>query len=255
MPGGWFMNFLGNGGGNLIGSVIGAIQNRRFMNESYEREDTQLQRMVADAQAAGISPVAALGASGAYSQTSNYSPETSGDKIGAAVDQMFNERADLENRLLEAQISATNAEAADFLSTARSRTVAAEAAAAATTVHPNALFVEGDIGEPPISGEIAGIPFRFPDGWTAGETMEEIFGEPGEWLQGGYNLALAASRWMAENAANNAGQTLPGRAPISPYQVPAILRALWPFNEFAAADRQFGNAHDPNADLPWGYPY
>ena len=57
---GKFLDFIGKGGGGLIGGAISAIQNRRFMNESYKREDTQLQRMVADANAAGISPVASF---------------------------------------------------------------------------------------------------------------------------------------------------------------------------------------------------
>lgn len=197
---GRFTKFLGAGGGGLIGSVIGAVQNRRFMNESYAREDNQLQRMAADAAAAGISPVAALGASGAYSGTStNFAPETSGKEFGDALERRYSESSALQDELTQAQINRTEAETTDLLSQSRSRTIASTASQAQRASPElvmlekeksgaNALFLPGGTNEPPITFDTG--PFRgtTPPGLTAAETGEEMFGEPGEWLQGLYNI-------------------------------------------------------------------
>lgn len=200
---GKFLKFLGGGGGSLIGAGMSMIQNRRFMNESYEREDNQMQRMVADAQAAGISPLAALGASGAYSGTAtNVRPETSGDLVGDALTQFGEESTGLQNDLTSAQIRRTDAETADIISQARSRTIASTVNSAARNtpvdntvkLSPNALFLPGGTQEPGL--DMGGGPFgTVPAGLTAAETAEEMFGEPGEWIQGIYNITQT---WLSQ---------------------------------------------------------
>lgn len=179
---GRFMQFMGRGGGTLIGSVLSMIQNRRFMNESYEREDTQLQRMVADAAAAGISPVAALGASGAYSQTANYQPQTTGSEIGEALSDVFGERSELENELLRAQIDSTRAESAAMLVEARSRTIGAQIQAGATATPPgfneNSQYIPGYVTEGPLKlfDPVTGEYTLFPGGMTPQQVYEDLYG-------------------------------------------------------------------------------
>lgn len=245
----------GNALANLAGGIINAVQNRRFMNESYQREDTQLQRMVADAKVAGISPVAALGASGAYSQTANYQPETSGDLIGAGLADAYGERAELENELLRAQISRENAEAAGLVTEARSRTLesrarAAEAETAALAVYDpqaNALFNPGGIREPEVGVELAGGPVIQWNGFVPAETAEEIFGEPGEWIQGAYNIGrYAIQAYLQDPIANYGERQLPGQ-----FRSPDI-RVYSPNYgwEFSNNARVPGATH-PASGYPW----
>lgn len=187
-------------------------QNRRFMNESYAREDNQLQRMVADATAAGISPVAALGASGAYSQTANYQPETSGDLIGAGLADVFGERAELENALLEAQVDATRAEAAASVMEARSRSATGAVRAAVQDVASDSIFADGaptivwpevegiNLGKAPVLPNslwqegligneavlVSEGPFRgvYPRGFVGQEDIEQLLGDVPGFFQG-----------------------------------------------------------------------
>lgn len=241
-------NFLSGGGGNLIGGVLNMVQNRRFMNESYEREDTQLQRMVEDARAAGISPVAALGASGAYSATANVKPETSGDLIGAGLADVFGERAELENDLLRAQIGERNASAAALAAEARSRSLMGAARAAAREEpgaydpRANALFDPGGVREPEVGIELGGLPVVRWSDWTAAETAEEIFGEPGEWIQGVGNLARYLGEIMFPYRAR---RELPGRVPTGD-------RYGIEFNAHADLDRHTGDL-PALRPYPWDY--
>ena len=77
----------------------------------------------------------------------------------------------------------------------------------------------------------------------AAETAEEIFGEPGEWLQGGWNIGRALVDNIAGAIPNRNSYPLPGRA-----APPPGIR----FNSRADFDRHTGNLA-PVGPYPWDY--
>lgn len=108
-------------GGQIAGGLIGTGISQWNRKKDQERQDNQLQRMVADAKLAGISPLAALGGN-----TSGYAAPVgstnTGSAIGDGVAAIGNhsaskqmraaqaENAGLQNDLLRAQIAAINSD-------------------------------------------------------------------------------------------------------------------------------------------------
>jgi len=116
-----------------LGSLFGGKQ-----KTDYTGMKKGVQWRVADAKAAGIHPLAAMGLPLASPMVTSGSHIGEGlSQIGAGLEtreaaKLGRERADLENELLRAQIAQTRAGTASELSTAQSRTILAGAAAAAT---------------------------------------------------------------------------------------------------------------------------
>lgn len=111
-----------------IGSLAGAGVNWINQRRAEKRQDRSLQRLVADAKAAGISPLAALGSSAAGQYGAPVGSTGSGshiaDAIGAMVpkrtQQLQNEQLQKQNDLIDAQIRALDAET---VAVARSRSI------------------------------------------------------------------------------------------------------------------------------------
>lgn len=117
--------------GGLVGDRLNRNENRRTRAEDHARQDTSIQRLVKDAQAANISPLAALGSSAAGSNATPVGSSNTGNYIGDAISsagQAFSNRgakklqlenASLQNELLQAQIDSINSQT---VATATSRT-------------------------------------------------------------------------------------------------------------------------------------
>lgn len=104
-----------------IGGLAGTLLNRKDKKEDRARQDRQLQTMVADAKAAGISPLAALGSNvaGNYGQpVGSSSGQMVSDAIsgagkayaGRAQKKLQLENMALQNDLVRAEIEALNSE-------------------------------------------------------------------------------------------------------------------------------------------------
>lgn len=94
-------------GSSLAGGMIGAGAKRRADKFNADRQDNQLQRMVKDAAAAGIHPVAAIGAGANYGSAtaSSYSPM--GDAVaegGRQVSGLIMQNQELQNQSLSLDI-------------------------------------------------------------------------------------------------------------------------------------------------------
>lgn len=131
-------SFLGTGAGQTaialgqgLGSAIKGIRNRN-------RQDSQIQRIVADARAAGIHPLAALGSP----VSSSYGTPIAGDSIGDAIGALGGGslRAKQE-KLLDAQIRSERAKEEALIAEATSRTRIA-GARNTTRGGPIPLYVE-----------------------------------------------------------------------------------------------------------------
>lgn len=170
---------------------------RRASNVDWQRynqaRSTNLQTIAADARAAGIHPLAALGVNMAGVPASPVgsvraprvdpaiSPSGSaigdgiaraGAQLGDGVAQLFDQRARLENELLSAQIQQTRAGTATMLANATSRS-----AISSVQNKRHALQFGGWRGELP-EGTI-----------PAGDQPETELGEIGQLIQSLYNLS------------------------------------------------------------------
>lgn len=118
---------LFSGGLGLLGGLFGSKQEDRRRHEEYARQDTQLQRLVKDAEAAGLSPLAALGSSAAGSFATPVGSSNTGNwlsdsmsQIGGGISEAMAKRSPeakltlknkaLQNDLLQAQIDAINSD-------------------------------------------------------------------------------------------------------------------------------------------------
>lgn len=122
--------------GNVVGGVIGGNAtedaNKRNIAASRELNQNKIQWTAEDAKKAGIHPLAALGsaASGSWAQPTIAANTSLGDSIGAAAGkvgegvaaQAANNVNGLQAKLLEAQIRNTDANTANTLAEATSRT-------------------------------------------------------------------------------------------------------------------------------------
>ena len=113
-----------------IGSLAGGAINHFSQRRAERRQDASLQRLVADAKKAGISPLAALGSSAAGQYGSPVGSTATGSYVADALasitpkhDRQLQplrlENQELQNDLLRAQIAALNS---DTVATATSRT-------------------------------------------------------------------------------------------------------------------------------------
>lgn len=117
--------------GQGLGGAIKGIRNRN-------RQDTQIQRIAADARAAGIHPLAALGSP----VSSSYGTPVTGDSVGDAVSSLGSSRSRrLQDDLVRAQISSEKAKEIALLAEATSRTSIAAARNGATS-GPIPLYVD-----------------------------------------------------------------------------------------------------------------
>lgn len=182
-----------SGAGSLISGIMGnrsaeaqnaaqirAIQeaNRR----AEQREDTRIQRVVQDARAAGIHPLAALGSPSvgtfATPMAAYGGAPISGSAVGEALSAAGaampaeGSTSGLQEQLLKAQIANVNASTQQLLADATSRTKIA-------MQNSN----QDQFGNPVTSYSIMGVPVQAnPNTSDVGGPIQQRHGEGAEWL-------------------------------------------------------------------------
>lgn len=171
----------------LIGGLVGGLLNRGGQKKANQQADYynrhKIRMTVEDAKAAGVHPLAALGSSVAGSWIAPQANTGIGDAVahaGHAIGQMRQQKKQdttqqLQNDLLKAQIRRTDAETADLVSTAQSRSNISRMRAAA-------------IGGPQVlpgnpSVEETALFEKYHAGGGASTTQPRGM-DPGEWLMG-----------------------------------------------------------------------
>lgn len=185
-------------GGSLLGGLFGRKDEKRreraaLAQRNWEagREDTQIQRMVEDAKAAGINPLTAIrgGHSAGYAQTHMPTIGRSaianaignvGVGIGNAFQSAFDhepineERAHLELEIQRAHLRNMNADTARMLSTERTAT------GATRTQHAPTLggTAEPEVGRNTVTNPWAtDTPMHVTPNWQDAEMWETRYGD------------------------------------------------------------------------------
>lgn len=180
---------------------IAAIE--RANQLAFERENTRIQRLVRDANKAGIHPLAALGSpvvSGfATPQAAYGGAPISGDgvgdalqSIGAAFPQSDGTMEKLQQQLLTAQIRNVDASTANMLSEAQSRTITAN------NRTPYTLFGQ-QIEPSPYMSDAQTLANRHGE---AVDWMSWILTVPADVIHNAPDLSASARAWIMEQRAN-----------------------------------------------------
>lgn len=156
---------------------------RRAERVSFEREDSQLQRMMEDAKKAGIHPVAALGASGSHGQASAVSPsfEASspiGDAIadgGAMISDMLMQREEIQLQREHLALQREQFELAEAQSRSLIQAIRRGATDRAEPVFPISDARTTGIG-PVVNTGPFGISWGTPDNRTPQQVIEDQYG-------------------------------------------------------------------------------
>lgn len=138
---------MGAVGTALLGPAVSGLFGAFGRHQDNNRQDSEIQRRVADGRRAGLSPLASIGAStaGTIPSSVGTTGQALGDAIGGYLDrEHVEEKRKLENDLLRAQIKQSNAGAEADLINARSRSLLSAAA------HPT-RGVAGALGVGPLS--------------------------------------------------------------------------------------------------------
>ena len=211
-------------------------RSRQAADQAYQRNkylaETQIRRTVADAKAAGINPLVALGAStspaiaqavtpnaaagGAPYRGRENAPRSiipgqpiSGSAIGDGIAQLgalFDlENRGLQNQLLRSQIRATNASAYRTLRGPMSRTAISSAARRAAS--RSAQTTEELLTHPRRAFDILGMRFGSAGTGTEAGPMQEVAGEAGDWV-GAVNFLAEAIGQLSAGGFSGAGRRL-----------------------------------------------
>lgn len=166
---------------------VGIRETRRAQRLQIREDNSKVRRLVEDARAAGIHPLAAMGVAGGggFQAAQGVVPTlnapvteantSAGDAVGAAGamigSAIDNRVSPLDQRMKLSQINLMDAQATDLLSQARSRSIIAAARAAGPRVLADAPTIRG-----------ASVPLtRDPNQFSsAGEVEEEYGGIAGE---------------------------------------------------------------------------
>lgn len=185
--------------GGIVGGIAGAISSRKTAKENIQLQKDFAQQgirwKVADATAAGIHPLYALGA-----QTHSFAPNpvgndfgTIGQNIGSAVQAMATpaqkndafaktvegltvEKMGLENEVLRSQL----------------RLVSQPASGPGMPVQDRMIPGQGNTPSGEVMKTGFGLSLRTEPGVTPANKWSDQYGEPGDWLAGIANLASAA---------------------------------------------------------------
>lgn len=186
----------------IFSAIIGAITARRAEKRANAREDSQLQRMVADAKKAGINPLSALGA-GSYAGGGAMDTLGSlGSVVGSALDSKFPSTAekevnDLELRKLRAETQeaeAASLQATQALTGVRRGFQPRVSAPLPTPGRTPMAEIAGPMGPEPMGGE--GVsPLYVPYIGTDGRTVYMPTPDSPDFDQALY--AIASDRWAA----------------------------------------------------------
>lgn len=219
MPFPWLPSAIA-GAASLLGGESANRQAARAAREqaALQREFAQkgIQWRVADAKAAGIHPLYALGA-----QTNSYQPvsrafqNSLGDAGQSAAIRLAESRAqkdaqsvlqqelDIKRSVAQSEVTLNNAQAQAAIAEAASirRSVSGEQAPAkdyqdavqelSRTDDPTTAAIE-TVLERPVEFGFGKMKFQTSPGMTPGSVWQELFGEPGEWIGGTLNLLLQA---------------------------------------------------------------
>lgn len=186
--------------GDILSSMVqvgGAVADRRYnermTREGWAREDNQLQRLMADANAAGIHPVAALGAGANYGSSMPMQPSGLGDAVGSAaltisegVARRQERAADLElerSRLANEKLFYETQLRAQQLADAQSRSFMSAAVQGLRA--PSSAIVDA-----PTSAVLGGNSFQIGAAgpYTPAQVAEDAYGEVGDLAFGAWNF-------------------------------------------------------------------
>lgn len=167
--------------GSLIGGFMNQGAQQRENRIAREREDSAIQRRVADAREAGINPLAALGVAGAGSAAMPVSDL--GGSIERAAGQVSASMLEEQTFALNAAQTLSNirlqdAQAKAVLMEAQSRTIADRLMSAGRGGAGAEVMMPSPFGLPPMK---VATPEMAQDAQTH-------FGEPGEWIYGPANF-------------------------------------------------------------------
>lgn len=192
---------LVSGAGSLAGGLVDNYFNQKASNKSYKFQkkvlQNQIQWRVADAVKAGIHPLAALGVNPASgpsvsvgSSSLGQALSDMGQNIGRAAEAYLTPEAKAASRaqlLSEENIGLQN----DLL---RAQIAGANKALLTQGATPG---VASSIPVPVVGGK---LPVAHPN---LAQDAEAHFGEPGDWLFGGGNLAESFGNQFASDIARN----------------------------------------------------
>jgi len=174
------MDFLGgliSAGASLFGSNSAAKRQEKLSKEFAQHG---IQWRVEDAKAAGIHPLAALGASTHTAPGLPVGGDAVAAGLGKAADALLSERGALENDLLRAQIEKTNSETSTERAT--SRTIIANArrrGQTASTAPPppehTGRFIPGEPGPRVLTSDPR---------WSDAQKFEDRYGELSDFIFG-----------------------------------------------------------------------
>lgn len=176
-------------------TIGGGIINRSAQRHAEQRDDTQIQRRMRDASAAGVHPIAALGMSGYSGSTATStafgdSVAKSGQAIGNALSKSLDtdgralktlllEKAGLENDLLRTQITRAQREDATVPPVLGSLSKQLIPGQGQTLVSgPEGHKVDTPSWTPHVS---FGRKWNTNPSWSDAQTIQNVYGEPAEY--------------------------------------------------------------------------
>lgn len=187
-------------GANLLGGLFGrsSAEAAAEKNAALQREFAQnsIRWKVEDAKAAGISPLAALGASG-YSASPSYVGDTSlsqglanaGQDVGRAIDatRTVNERVGAYEKTVQ-DLSLTRMGLENEL-------LASQIAKVRQAGHPPAMPGDG----PNLTDlKMFGEDVKAHPGWSDASDVQNRWGEPAEWAYFPFVAGADALRWLKD---------------------------------------------------------
>lgn len=187
--------------------ILGRNDARAAERRANAREDTKIRRLVSDARAAGIHPLAAMGSQVAGSYGSSgmvYTGNAAGEALSSSrsSNPLEVENAKLQNESLRADIERTRADTARII---------AAAATSRSDIARASASTRGAADDPPVPVRLfGGTIMRDPDRFSSAEVAEREFGEGGDWFVGLPSLGDAVLRGITAMPKKIPGGRLPG---------------------------------------------
>lgn len=188
---------VGTIGSTLIGNSMQQSEDRRAEAAGFQRDDTKIQRLAADARAAGISPLAALGSPAAGSMAMPVVGQ-SGSRVAEGGARAFSQLAadlaaiktDEDLAFQRAQTENLRASTAAMLAEARSRTIGQAVVAGS---RGGAVPASTKLVLPSPAGE---FPTWLTTPTSTAQTVQDEYGDIVENAYGVWRLASDAYRQL-----------------------------------------------------------
>lgn len=224
---GIFGDILGSiiaGGAQVAGAAADRKYNERMTREAWGREDTQLQRLMKDASAAGIHPVAALGAAANYGSTQPMQPSGLGDAVGNAALRISETVARRQERLqdLELERSRLANEKLFYESQIRAQQLAEAQSRSFMSAAVSGLRAPSSaIVDAPTEAVLGGNAFEIGAAgpYTPAQVAEDAYGEVGDLAFGAWNFF----RDLGTNVQNALWRRFAGGQAYPGFSLPVIF--------------------------------